>query len=157
MLQLLQKYSISDILIFIVMLAIAIKGIFTFFDTIGAKIKLAFNKKYNELTKQSQLVQRLEKTDKTLISLKNQHNYYDNALEKIKEKIDTLIESDKDDIKAYITREHHYFCYQKGWIDDFSLDCIEHRYNHYEKEGGNSFIAHFMDQLRALPKQQPQQ
>lgn len=56
-----------------------------------------------------------------------------------------LIDSDRDDIKSYITREHHYFCYQKGWIDDFSLDCCERRYKHYSDEGGNSFIGQFMD------------
>lgn len=67
-----------------------------------------------------------------------------------------LIDSDKDDIKSYITREHHYFCYQVGWIDDFSLDCLERRYQHYEDEGGNSFIAGFMNELRTLPKQPPQ-
>ena len=42
--------------------------------------------------------------------------------------------SDKDAIKAFITREHHYFCYQKKWIDDYSLDCIEKRYEHYKEE-----------------------
>ena len=55
-----------------------------------------------------------------------------------------LIESDKDDIKAYITREHHFFCYEQGWIDDFSLDCLEKRYAHYKIEGGNTFIDGFM-------------
>ena len=46
--------------------------------------------------------------------------------------IHLLIASDKDAIKAFITREHHYFVYQKGWIDDYSLDCVEQRYQHYE-------------------------
>jgi hypothetical protein len=64
-----------------------------------------------------------------------------------------LIDSDKDDIKAFITREHHYFCYQKGWVDDYSLDCVERRYAHYEQEGGNSFVEDLMKDLRKLPKQ----
>ena len=80
----------------------------------------------------------------------------DAILKDLSTKIDMLIDSDKDDIKSYITREHHYFCYQRGWIDDFSLDCIERRYQHYTDEGGNSFIEGFMTELRALPKQQPQ-
>ena len=66
-----------------------------------------------------------------------------------------LIESDRDDIKSFITREHHRFCYQVGWIDDFSLDCIEKRYKHYKNEGGNTFIDGFMEELRALPKSSP--
>ena len=74
-------------------------------------------------------------------------------LNNLSQKIDILIQSDRDDIRSYITREHHYFCYQKGWIDDFSLDCIEKQYMHYVDEGGNSFIEGFMEELRALPKQ----
>ena len=66
-----------------------------------------------------------------------------------------LIHSDKDAIKSYITRQHHYFCYDKRWIDDFSLDCIERRYQHYTEEGGNSFIAGFIEELRSLPKEPP--
>ena len=70
-------------------------------------------------------------------------------------KIDLLVESDKDDIKAYITREYHYFCEQKGWIDDYSMDCIERRYDHYVEEHGNSFIGGMMEKLRALPRTAP--
>ena len=51
-----------------------------------------------------------------------------------------LIESDKDSIRSYITKEHHYFYGEQQWIDNFSLDCIERRFKHYEDEGGNSFI-----------------
>ena len=68
---------------------------------------------------------------------------------------DLLVESDKDDIKAFITREYHYFCEQKGWIDDYSMDCIERRYNHYLEERGNSFIAQLMEAIRALPRKKP--
>ena len=67
-----------------------------------------------------------------------------------------LIDSDKDAIKSYITQKHHFFCYEQGWIDDFSLDCIERRYQHYKEEGGNTFIDGFMGQLRQLPKGSPQ-
>ena len=86
--------------------------------------------------------------------LKANQNETDAALKDLSDKIDMLINSDKDSIKAYITQRHHWFCYDKGWIDDFSLDCLEKRYQHYEDEGGNSFIGSFMDELRALPKKQ---
>jgi hypothetical protein len=86
-------------------------------------------------------------------SLKENQERNNQYIRDLSAKIDMLIDSDKDDIKSYITREHHYFCYQKGWIDDFSLDCCERRYQHYSDEGGNSFIENFMEELRALPKQ----
>ena len=76
-------------------------------------------------------------------------------LNKLSEKIDVLIASDRDDIRSFITKEHHYFCYEKGWIDNFSLECLENQYSHYVDEGGNSFIKAFMEELRRLPKQNP--
>jgi hypothetical protein len=46
----------------------------------------------------------------------------------ILEQIKNLTKSDRDAIKAYITKEHHHFCYEAGWIDDYNLDCIERRF-----------------------------
>ena len=40
----------------------------------------------------------------------------------------------------------------KGYIDDFSMDAIEKRYDHYKAEGGNSYISDLMHDLRKLPK-----
>lgn len=61
---------------------------------------------------------------------KNQQNT-DKILQNLATKIDMLIDSDKDDIKSFITEKHHYYCYKVGYIDDFSLDCIEKRFKHY--------------------------
>ena len=63
-----------------------------------------------------------------------------------------MVESDKDDIKAWITEKHHFYCYEKRHIDDYSLDCIEKRYAHYQDEGGNSFVEDLMKDIRKLPK-----
>lgn len=79
------------------------------------------------------------------------------SIDKLSKKVDILMKSDRDAIKAFITREHHYFVYQRGWIDDYSLDCIERRYTHYNEQGGNSFIQTLMTDLRNLPKQEPKQ
>jgi hypothetical protein len=32
-------------------------------------------------------------------------------INELTKKIEMLIDSDKDDIKSFLTREHHYFCY----------------------------------------------
>ena len=155
MITLLQRYSISEILIFIVILALAIKSLITFFDWVQQRFKKAFNKKYNILSEKQELERHLAQDRQLIESLKKKQQNTDNILDKLSSKIDVLIQSDRDDIRSYITREHHYFCYQKGWVDDFSLDCIEKQYTHYVEEGGNSFIKGFMDDLRALPKQPP--
>ena len=154
---LLQNYSLSDILIFIIFLALAIKDIVSFFDWVSDRSKKEFNKEHFKVNEKEDLERRLQKGSETMELLTENQEKTDEALKELSAKIDMLIESDRDDIKAYITREHHYFCYEKKWIDDFSLDCIEKRHKHYQDEGGNSFIQGLMDELKNLPKVPPEE
>ena len=153
MLNLLEHYSGTQILIFVVLLGLAIKSVVTFFDWAYVRLKQVFNKETNQLTKEEELEQRLSHGSEIMHSLQQQQKETDQILKELTQKINLLINSDRDDIRSYITREHHYFCYTKGWIDDFSLDCLERRFQHYAQEGGNSFIQGFMNDLRKLPKQ----
>ena len=155
MLSLLQHYTLSDTLMFTIFLALAIKSLVSFFDWAHGRIHKVFKKGYEEIDEKEELEQRLQRGREIMASLQANQKATDATLKDLSKKIDMLIDSDKDDIKSYITRQHHYFCYQVGWIDDFSLDCLEKRYQHYSEEGGNSFIENFMNELRALPKQQP--
>lgn len=66
--------------------------------------------------------------------------------------LEMLTESDRDDIRSWVVQQYHFFCEQKKWIDDFSMDALEKRYAHYVQEGGNSYITSLMDQIRALPR-----
>lgn len=142
---------------FTILLALAVKSVLTFYDWAKDRAKKSFDQKHGKLNDEENLQQRLQRGDSVMKALTERQDLNDVRFNKIEQKIDLLIESDKDDIKSYITREHHYFCYQVGWIDDFSLECLQKRYNHYKDEGGNSFIGHFMDDLRRLPKKDPQQ
>lgn len=155
MIELLQKYSPSDILMFTIFLALAVKSLISFFDWAYERFQRIFNKEYSKLNKQQELEKRLQRGDEMMRTLQANQQMTDKVLQNLSAKIDMLIDSDKDAIKSYITKQHHYFCYQVGWIDDFSLDCLEKRYGHYADEGGNSFIEGFMEELRALPKQPP--
>ena len=157
MIALLQHYSLSDILMFTVFLALAIKSLISFFDWAYVYIKKFFNIHYSKINQKEALERRLQKGSQVMTELKNSQQTTDEILKNLSAKIDLLIDSDKDDIKSYITRQHHYFCYKLGYIDDFSLDCIEKRFKHYSDEGGNSFIENFMKDLRALPIQSPKE
>lgn len=156
MLDLLQHYSISEIFLFIVLLALAFKGIVTFFEWLQERIKKAFNIKFGKISEKERMNKKIEDGEIFMNELREHQKQNDETLQGLSKKIDMLVESDRDDIKAYITKEHHKFCYDKGWIDDFSLDCLEKRFKHYADEGGNSFICSFMQELRALPKRPPQ-
>lgn len=153
--KLLAAYSITEILVFIVVLALAIKGVITFYDWAKERLQRVFDKEYNATTEKQQLENRLRQGSETMDKLAKNQAEMAAVIQKLSDKIDMLIDSDKDDIKSFLTREHHYFCYQKGWIDDYSLECCERRYAHYKDEGGNSFIEGFMEELRKLPKVAP--
>lgn len=142
MMQLLKSYSISQILIFVVILAIAIKGVISFFDWAKDRV----TKHVHENDRPNIIQDRLNR-------LQTEQQSLTNSLTKIGQKLDMLIDSDRDDIKAYITQKHHHFIYKKGYIDDYTMNILQQRYNHYKDEGGNSFIRSLMDELRALPKQ----
>lgn len=153
MIALLQHYSLSDILIFTVFLALAIKGLITFFDWARDRIRQVFDAEHQHLSEKERLERRFQESSQMIKILQENQQKTDKILTYLSNKINMLIESDRDDIKAFITQKHHFYCYQKKWIDDFSLECLEKRYKHYEDEGGNSFIEGFMQQLRNLPKQ----
>lgn len=56
-------------------------------------------------------------------------------------------------IRLTIKKEHHFYVYQKGTIDAYSLDCIERLYDRYVSEGGNTYVKELMKDLRELPKE----
>lgn len=152
MLELLQSYSINQILIFIVMLALAIKGLISFWDWGYERLKNGFTKKFQKDKYRQDLEVRLSNYDKKVNQLEQAQNEMLSKLEYMLKKIDILTDSDKDSIKAYITEKHHFYCYNQKWIDDYSLDCLERRFEHYQNEHGNSFIEEMMTEIRALPR-----
>ena len=138
MLNLLQQYSLTEIIIFIITVALAIKGIIDFYDWAKQRIKVPLDKRYTNKEIQQKVLDTL-----------NAHN---EQIDTMAKSINILIASDKDDIKSWITEKHHYFCYELGYIDDYNFQCIEARYKHYKEEDGNTFIDSFMEEIRALPK-----
>ena len=156
MLELLSTYSLTQIVTFIVLLAIAVKeGI-----TLVIWFKDLFKKKFNDNMKNTVATKKNNeqickiKEDIQLL-IQNQEKIFE-EIKLFKQQLEMIIESDKDDIKSWITEKHHFYCYERKWIDDYSMDCIEKRYRHYKDEGGNSFIEELMNELRSLPKTPPQ-
>lgn len=145
LIELLSTYSVGEILIFIVLLALAFKGVVDFYDWAKKKIRGHvddINKTESEKDTIKENIDELFKMQKA----------QKESIDKLTDSVNLLLQSDKDDIKAWITEKHHYYCYQLKYIDDFSLDCIEKRYAHYKKEGGNSFVEDLMRDLRSLKK-----
>lgn len=155
MTELLNTYSLGEVVSFVVTLALATKGLVTFWDWAIDRIKRSFNKQ-NQKEKELQILEeKIERNVQKIEEVSDKQEESKETLNKLINSVDILIQSDKDSIKSYITKEHHYYCYRQKWIDDYTLDCIEKRYGHYKKEGGNSFIEDLMKELRELPKQPP--
>ena len=156
MLELLQNFSLKDILIFTIILALAIKGIIDFVDWAKKRIRKGFKKEQLKSNQSAHLDSRLNGYDEKIENLNEKISNLAEQIDYLIENTESLIDSNRDSIKSYITKEHHFFCYEQKWIDDYSLDCLEKRFSHYGKFGGNSFIEDLMRELRDLPKVPPQ-
>ena len=168
MLELLESYSLTDILIFIVLICMAAKQTIDFIDWAKKRFRKGYEKEAELKNSNENIQAQIDQMNETF-SIKekrfeekkkeifDQFKALESQIKSLIDSINLLISSDRDDIKAYITEKHHFFCYTQKWIDDYSLDCIEKRYKHYEDEGGNSFVADLMKDIRRLSKVPPQQ
>ena len=156
MLEILSSFSLSQIIAFIVLLAIATKEVITLVTWFKDLFKKKFSDDMKNVIDKQEKCEEIEKIKADIqILIDNQQKIFLD-IKDFKTNLNVLIGSDKDDIKSWITEKHHFYCYEKFWIDDYSMDCIEKRYKHYKDEGGNSFIGDLMADLRNLPKMPPQ-
>lgn len=145
----LKDFPISEILLCIIGVLILVKWIIEYFDWGHKRTKDKYDQEAEDKKNIEDINERLNQNSediKMLIEMQKQQN----------KRIELLIDSDKDDIKAFITKEYHYFVERIGWIDDYSLDCLEKRFLHYQDEDGNSFAEDLMSEIRRLPKHPPQ-
>lgn len=166
MIELLSDLSLTQIALIIFMIAIAIKELITLIDFFSKKIKSTMNKEQETKDEKQEILNEINKIHESMSKNEEEHKTITSCIEEMKEEnkqmfshqqeiLDMLVESDIDDIKSYIVKQYHAFSAQ-GWIDDFSMDVIEKRYEHYQKEGGNSYAKHLVERLRQLPDHPPQ-
>lgn len=152
----LKDFPISEILLCIVGVLVLAKWIIEYFDWGHKKTKDKYDQEAERKKNIEDINEKLNQNSediKMLIEMQKQQN---EKIEQQNLRIELLIDSDKDDIKAFITEKYHYFVEVKGWIDDYSLDCLERRFQHYKDENGNSFVADLMSEIKRLPKHPPQ-
>ena len=77
-----------------------------------------------------------------------------NKLDVVTSNMELIIGSDKEGIKAFITTEY-YKAIEKGYIEPYTLQVIEERYETYLRENGNTYIGGLMGELRNLPHTKP--
>ena len=165
MLELLAAFSVEQILVFSIMLVLAIKGGVDLFDWAHEKYIKKFNKDHLALNQQESLKQQHEEYIKQQTESLERYVALENKLysltEDINKKVNNiesqlaqLTKSDMHDIKSWVVEKHHYLT-EQGWVDDFTMDTIEKRFEDYKKEKGNSYVAGLVEEIRALPHYPP--
>lgn len=153
----LSDYSFAEFLVFIIIFVLAIKKGISLFDWAKARFRKASNQAYEEKREHDKIEKEIKDLNKEKKVFDQEFQDADDRFKRIEASIEMLIESDKEDIKSFITLQHHKFVYEQEWIDDYSMDCLEKRYAIYEREHGNSFALGLMNELRALPKRPPRE
>ena len=151
--ELIQTYPIQTLIIGFIIGAIGLREITVLIDWFKKRFVKTSVDNALEDNKQEQRLQRDESMISALM-LKNEEQ--DTHIKDLDKKIQLLLDSDKAAIKAWITRYHHKLI-EQGWVDDYSLDSIESRYEYYLEEHGNSFVGDLMEEIRALPHYPPEQ
>ena len=158
MLELLATFSVKQIIVYSIMLALAIKGTISFFDWCKEKYQEKFNKDYLTLNKQEkfekQYLEFLEKYDILENKIDNLTEGMKQRVNEIDAQLKLLTKSDMHDIKGWVVDKHHELIKQQ-WVDDFTMDVIERRFSDYEAENGNSYISGLVSEIRALPHVPP--
>ena len=167
MLELISTFTIPQIITFIVLAILAVKGFLDAKDYFVGKYNEKFNKDYSRKEKEKLLEEHyqhckeqhgetLSLYDSLNLKIDKWIDQVGNKLGVFEDQLKLLLESDRNDIKQSIVKDYHYFVEKQGWIDDFSLDTILLRYEDYKKEGGNSYIDTLILELKSLPKRSPQ-
>ena len=134
MIELLGAYSIKDIIIFIFMIAVAIKEA----RQLWIYYKKARDENYENDHKDETQDEYIKKNQQTI--------------EKLSKSMTLLIESDKDGIKAWIVSKYHQFKEHPEQLDDIEWDLLNRRFNHYKEQGGNSYIGDLMTIMEQIYK-----
>lgn len=108
-------------------------------------------KMQSQMQREADLRDEFKKIHDRFDTLENVTSEALSRLAAVEERAKDLTESDKNDIRAWIVEQYHKFYVHQGWIDAFSADTIDKRYEDYKKEGGNSYIEQLMDRLHTLP------
>ena len=116
MLDLITGFSGVQILTFVILFTLAVKGAWDLVDFFKGKYKEKFNKDYQKIVKEEDVMKQIEivkeQHNETLKMCENFDRKLDSIVESIgelKETVDHLTDSDMHDIKQFIVREYHRF------------------------------------------------
>lgn len=115
---------------------------------------IAIDKKVDDLSETIRTVEKTSKESddelrKRLDSTEEQFCSLHEKQDIISGNVQLLIESDKESNRSFITLEY-YKAIEKGYIEVYTMQAIEYRYEKYLQEHGDSFINGLIKELREL-------
>lgn len=155
MIELLTTFNLNQIILYTAIMIIAVKGCWDLIDYFKKKYKERFKKDFDALNIKEQHEQLIANYNTIEEKVDYLTDVVNDKFDDMDKRIKALTKSDMHDIKQSIVRDYHYYVENQKWIDDFSLDTLELRFGDYQDEGGNSYIAGLMSEIRALPKHPP--
>ena len=139
--ELLKQYDLTSLIILIIGLLSVIKYVVELIKWFFTGSRNFFKKETDKEEKEKKIQERIEKNEEQINQLIGLHKETENKIDFLSKSVNVLMDSDKDDIKAWITEQHHKYYYSRSKaIDTYTYQCIKNRYRHYKDEGGNSFI-----------------
>lgn len=161
---LIDSFTPTQIIVFIILGSLAVKGIWDMMDFFKNKYKEKFNKDYQKISFEEEMKKNYEicreQHDETLElygAIDEKLDILTNSIDALAIRVDHLTVSDRNDIRQYIVKEYHHYVEEQGQIDDYSLDCILQRFEDYKAEGGNSYIHTLIEEIKKLPKCPPKE
>lgn len=165
MTELLSSLSLTQVVLIVFTVALAVKELVSLIDFFVKRARAHYGKENKQEDEKKEILAEIGKVHD--IAMKSEKGYkkiaaqideiqqeYQQMFAQQQKVLDTLIASDIDDIKSDIVKQYNVFINQ-GWIDPFSLDAIEKRFQHYQEEGGNSYVENLVEKLRQLPNVPP--
>lgn len=154
------QYSIESIILFLVAVAVAIKGVSELWEFFYTKLRKYFNYQTQKEQSHKEVIEGIEELKQEIILLKREEiaplkQQVDKSAERtkdIKNQISLMTERLQENTRSHIIDRHHYFCYEVGHIDDLSLQSLEREYLYYKAAGGDTYIDGLMEDIRELPR-----
>ena len=134
------EYSLKDFITFL----LATYGVIISLQGIHNVIRNWYSKKHKKDNADDDNVETIKKMAEDISALRSE-------MSNINNNVKTLMGSDREDIKAFIAKEHNYFVIQKRAIDADSLEAIKKRFEFYTQEHGNGFVTRLMADIDSLP------
>lgn len=116
-------------------------------DKLRSWLQTKYKEQYKHTAHKEEIERKISELEGNVSDIKT-------ILSELTTSIEVANESSKNQIKSSIVKEYNFFIKQ-GWIDNYSLDCIERLYDSYEKLKGNSYIKDIMVKIRDLPNNEP--